>query len=48
MGGVTITLPRLMTAFFSNPVMRAGKTPIARCTDKDKYQRRWRRSTGRR
>jgi cyclohexadienyl dehydratase len=38
MGGVTITLPRLKTAFFSEPVMRAGKTPIARCVDKDKYQ----------
>ena len=38
MGGVTITLPRLKTAFFSAPVMRAGKTPIARCVDKDKYQ----------
>jgi len=38
MGGVTITLPRLKTAFFSNPVMRAGKTPIARCADQDRYQ----------
>jgi cyclohexadienyl dehydratase len=38
MGGVTITLTRLKTAFFSDPVMRAGKTPIARCVDKDKYQ----------
>lgn len=38
MGGVTITLPRLKTAFFSEPVMRAGKTPIGRCADKDKYQ----------
>ena len=38
MGGVTITLARLKTAFFSEPVMRAGKTPIARCVDKDKYQ----------
>lgn len=38
MGGVTINLPRLKTALFSAPVMTAGKTPIARCTDKDKYQ----------
>jgi cyclohexadienyl dehydratase len=38
MGGVTITLARSKTAFFSTPVMRSGKTPIARCADKDKYQ----------
>ncbi len=38
MGGVTITLARLKTAFFSAPVMRSGKTPIARCVDQDKYQ----------
>ncbi len=38
MGGVTITLGRLKTAYFSAPVMRAGKTPIARCADRDKYQ----------
>ena len=38
MGGVTITLSRLKTAFFSAPAMRSGKTPIARCADTDKYQ----------
>jgi cyclohexadienyl dehydratase len=38
MGGVTITLSRLRTAFFSAPVMRGGKTPIARCADKDRFQ----------
>ena len=38
MGGVTITLARLKTAFFSAPVMRSGKTPIARCADQDKFQ----------
>ncbi len=38
MGGVTITLNRSKAAFFSAPVMRAGKTPIARCTDADKFQ----------
>jgi cyclohexadienyl dehydratase len=38
MGGVTITLARLKTALFSAPAMRAGKTPIARCADQDKYQ----------
>ena len=38
MGGVTITLNRLKTAYFSAPVMRAGKTPIARCADAAKFQ----------
>jgi cyclohexadienyl dehydratase len=37
MGGITITLERLKTAAFSIPVMRSGKTPIARCADRDKY-----------
>ncbi len=37
MGGITITLARQKTALFSTPVMRAGKTAIARCADKDKY-----------
>ncbi len=38
MGGVTINLPRLKTAWFSAPVMTAGKTPIALCTAKDRFQ----------
>lgn len=38
MGGITINLPRLKTAFFSVPVMTAGKTPIALCSNKDKFQ----------
>ncbi|MBS0561010.1 MAG: transporter substrate-binding domain-containing protein [Proteobacteria bacterium] len=38
MGGITINLPRLKTAFFSNAVMVAGKTPIALCANKDKFQ----------
>jgi cyclohexadienyl dehydratase len=38
MGGVTITLARLKTAYFSAPVMRSGKTPIARCADQGKFQ----------
>jgi cyclohexadienyl dehydratase len=38
MGGITINLPRSKTAFFSTPVMTAGKTPIALCTNKDKFQ----------
>lgn len=38
MGGVTITLARLKTAFFSAPVMQAGKTPIARCAEAARFQ----------
>jgi cyclohexadienyl dehydratase len=38
MGGVSITLDRQKVGFFSSPVLREGKTPIARCADKDKYQ----------
>ena len=38
MGGITITLPRAKSFYFSTPVMKAGKTPIARCVDKDKFQ----------
>lgn len=37
MGGITVTLDRAKTAMFSTPVMRTGKTPIARCADKDKF-----------
>jgi cyclohexadienyl dehydratase len=37
MGGVSITLPRQKIGYFSTPVMREGKTPIARCADKDKF-----------
>jgi len=38
MGGITITLARLKTAWFSSPVMVAGKTPIALCSNKEKFQ----------
>lgn len=38
MGGISITLERQKKAFFSTPVMHDGKTPIARCGDKDKYE----------
>ena len=38
MGGISVTLPRQKTAFFSIPLLRVGKTPIARCTDKDRFQ----------
>lgn len=37
MGGITITLPRLKTAFFSTPLMRAGKIPLTLCTNKDRF-----------
>lgn len=38
MGGITVTLPRAREALFSNPVMNAGKTALALCTDKTKYE----------
>jgi cyclohexadienyl dehydratase len=38
MGGISITLDRQKKGMFSTPVMREGKTPIARCADKDKFQ----------
>ncbi len=38
MGGVSITLDRQKKGLFSTPIMREGKTPIARCTDKGKYE----------
>jgi len=37
MGGVSITLDRQKKGFFSTAIMREGKTPIARCADKGKY-----------
>src|ERR1700761_5682716 len=37
MGGISITLDRQKTGFFSTPVLQDGKTPIARCTDEGKY-----------
>lgn len=38
MGGVSITLDRQKKGFFSTPVMREGKTPIARCADTGKFE----------
>jgi cyclohexadienyl dehydratase len=38
MGGVSVTLDRQKTGFFSNPYLRDGKTPIARCADREKYE----------
>jgi cyclohexadienyl dehydratase len=37
-GGVSITLDRQKKGYFSVPMMREGKTPIARCGDVSKYQ----------
>ncbi len=37
MGGVSITLDRAKKGFFSLPYLREGKTPIARCADKDRF-----------
>jgi cyclohexadienyl dehydratase len=38
MGGVSVTLDRQKMGFFSNPYLRDGKTPIARCGDAEKYE----------
>ena len=38
MGGISITLDRQKKGMFSTPIMREGKTPIARCADQGKYQ----------
>lgn len=38
MGGVSVTLERQKVGMFSTPVLREGKTPIARCADKDKFE----------
>ena len=37
MGGISVTLERAKIGFFTDPYLREGKTPIARCADKDKY-----------
>ncbi|MDE3175740.1 MAG: transporter substrate-binding domain-containing protein [Pseudomonadota bacterium] len=37
MGGISITLERAKLGFFTTPYLREGKTPIARCADKDKF-----------
>jgi cyclohexadienyl dehydratase len=38
MGGVSITLDRQKKGMFSTPIMREGKTPIARCADGGKFE----------
>jgi cyclohexadienyl dehydratase len=37
MGGITVTLERAKLGFFTAPYLREGKTPIARCSDKDRF-----------
>lgn len=37
-GGVSTTLERQKRAFFTQPYMTDGKTPIVRCADADQYQ----------
>ncbi|GGO49291.1 transporter substrate-binding domain-containing protein [Streptomyces lasiicapitis] len=36
-GGVSITLPRARTVYFSEPTREDGKTPIVRCADKARF-----------
>ncbi|MCW5672716.1 MAG: transporter substrate-binding domain-containing protein, partial [Hydrogenophaga sp.] len=38
MGGISVNLARQKAALFSTAYLVDGKTPIARCADKDKYQ----------
>ncbi len=38
MGGISVTLERQKKGLFSTPIMREGKTPVARCADVGKYQ----------
>jgi cyclohexadienyl dehydratase len=38
MGGISITPERGNKGLFSTPVMQEGKTPIARCADRTKYE----------
>jgi cyclohexadienyl dehydratase len=37
-GGISVTLDRQKTGFFSAPYLRDGKAAIARCNDQAKYQ----------
>ncbi|MFI1159471.1 transporter substrate-binding domain-containing protein [Streptomyces sioyaensis] len=38
MGGVSVTLARARSVYFSEPTRTDGKTPLVRCTDKDRYR----------
>lgn len=37
MGGISVTLERQKTAFFSLPLVRTGKAAIARCTERGRF-----------
>jgi cyclohexadienyl dehydratase len=37
MGGISVTLERQKTAFFSTPLVRTGKAAIARCAEQDHF-----------
>ncbi len=37
MGGISVTLDRAKSAYFSAPMMRTGKAPIARCADQARF-----------
>ena len=37
MGGISVTLDRQKKGLFSTPILREGKTPIARCADAEKF-----------
>ncbi len=37
MGGISVTLDRAKSAYFSAPVIRTGKAPIARCADQARF-----------
>ncbi|MFI2183888.1 transporter substrate-binding domain-containing protein [Streptomyces sioyaensis] len=38
MGGVSVTLARARSVYFSEPTRTDGKTPLVRCKDKDRYR----------
>ncbi|MEU5212460.1 transporter substrate-binding domain-containing protein [Streptomyces sp. NPDC020742] len=38
MGGVSVTLPRARSVYFSEPTRTDGKTPIVRCADQNRYR----------
>ena len=38
MGGVSVTLSRARSVYFSEPTRTDGKTPLVRCTNKDRYR----------
>ncbi|RAP70001.1 bacterial extracellular solute-binding, 3 family protein [Candidatus Erwinia dacicola] len=38
LGGVSVTLKRLQTVWFANPLDTDGKIPLVRCADKKKYR----------